>query len=234
MILAIETATSTGGVALLEGETLVAETPLEGGRQQHAAQLLLAVDALLGEVSFEQVEGIALSIGPGSFTSLRIGLATALGLCFATERWIVAVPTLAALSLQGSGDAVVPMLDARKGQIYTGVYAADGTVHTPDCVAAPLAWLESLSGDAYCLLGPGVATCRNEIARVLGARARVLDDAVGRPSAASVGRIGARLAAEGHAQNPRDIELRYVRAPDVGPAGQRSGRAVRSTRNPIS
>ncbi len=216
MILAIETATAEGEVALLDGESVVGEVALAGGRQRHAAGLVLAIDALLKDASnsLDNVEGIALSIGPGSFTSLRIGLASALGLCFGTGRWIAPVPTLAALASRAPrGDAIVPMLDARRGQVYAAVYGSDGASHTQDCVVSPLAWLESLEGDAYCLLGPGVETCSDEVARVLGSRARVLDL---RPSAGSVGRLGARLAALGRAQAPGDVELRYVRAPDLG------------------
>ena len=216
MILGIETATAHGDVALVEGARLLGHEPLEGGRQRHAAALLLAIDALLTRVGrpLEDVEGIALSIGPGSFTSLRIGLSTALGLCFGTGRWIAPVPTLAALaSTAPAGEAIVPMLDARKGQVYTAVYASDGTSLTPDCVVAPLAWLESLDGDAYCLLGPGVATCRDQIEQVLGRRAQLLDAS---PDAASVARLGAKLADAGRVQAPGDVELRYVRAPDIG------------------
>ncbi len=216
MILAIETATADGEVALLDGESVVGEVALAGGRQRHAAGLVLAIDALLkgASNSLDDVEGIALSIGPGSFTSLRIGLASALGLCFGTGRWIAPVPTLAALASRAPrGDAIVPMLDARRGQVYAAVYGSDGAPRTQDCVVSPLAWLESLEGDAYCLLGPGVETCRDEVARVLGSRARVLDLW---PSAGSVGRLGARLAALGRAQAPGDVELRYVRAPDLG------------------
>lgn len=217
MILAIETATGHGEVALLDGESLVAERALEGGRQRHAAALLLAIDGMLADAgrALERVEGIAVSVGPGSFTSLRIGLSTALGLCFGTPRWIAPVPTLAALATCAPDqDApVVPMLDARKGQVYTGVYAADGTAHTQDCVVAPRAWLASLRADAYCLLGPGVETCRDEIAELLGTRALVVD---ARPRAATVARLGARLAAAGHARAPKQVELRYVRAPDIG------------------
>jgi len=237
MILAIETATAEGAVALLDGPHVRSETELSGGRQQHAGQLLIAIDALLGRhgAALDQVEGIALSVGPGSFTGLRIGLATALGLCFGSARWIVPVPTLAALSLRaGDGgaadaEAIVPMLDARKGQVYTGLYGPNATFRRPDCVVAAGPWLETLGSGEFCLVGPGTAVCRAEIERVLGARARVIGPAQGRPSAAHVGLLGARLASEGRARAPREIELQYVRAPEATekpPAGQPKARDV--------
>ncbi|MBW2281044.1 MAG: tRNA (adenosine(37)-N6)-threonylcarbamoyltransferase complex dimerization subunit type 1 TsaB [Deltaproteobacteria bacterium] len=239
MILAIETASAEGAVALLDGAQVLSETALSGGRQQHAAQLLLAIDALLERhgAALDEVEGIALSVGPGSFTGLRIGLSTALGLCFGSERWIVPVPTLAALSLRageegagaGDADAIVPMLDARKGELYTALYGPGAALRRPDCVVAAAPWLESLGDGDFCLVGPGTEVCAREIERVLGARARIVGGAAGRPSAAQVGLLGARLASEGRTCAPRQVDLQYVRAPDAAskqPAGQPGARHV--------
>lgn len=218
MILGIETATAAGDVALLEGDSVRASLGIERGSQRHAAGLLLAIDALLAResVALERVEGIALSVGPGAFTSLRIGLSTALGLCFGTGRWIAPVPTLAALASRADSSVpIVPLLDARKGQVYAGVYAPDGTQLTPDRVEAPRSFLESLQGPAYCVVGPGVSACRDEIAAILGVRAELREYA---PDAASVARLGARMAKAGEVRAPGDVELRYLRAPDLGPA----------------
>lgn len=218
MILAIETAGERGGVALLEGEELLGERVIGEAGPQHTAELLPAVDALFAETGrvLAQVECIALSVGPGSFTGLRIGLATALGLCFGTSRRVVPVPTLAALSLgAGEVEPIVPMLDARKGQVYAGVYGPGGTLRQEDRVADPLPWFEELaarpgSGEIS-LLGSGAWLYRNEIETVLGARARLLPVEAGQPRAASVARLGARLAAGGAALPPEQVELRYLR-----------------------
>ena len=98
LLLALETATSSMSVALLRGEEVVA---LERQPVARAAAegLLPAVDALLrgAGAGLADVAAIAVSIGPGSFTSLRVGIATAKGLAFGTGRGAVAVPTLAAL-----------------------------------------------------------------------------------------------------------------------------------------
>jgi tRNA threonylcarbamoyladenosine biosynthesis protein TsaB len=198
-------------VALFVDGALVAERELAGGRQQHAASLLGAIDELLPD-GIASVEGLALSVGPGSFTGLRIGLATALGLCFGSKRWIVPVPTLAALATRAQGDEpVIPMLDARKGEIYTGLYTADGRVLQPDRSVGPAEWLASLGPGSYSVLGSGVGVCRDVITRILGDRARVLAPEQGRPSASAVGRLGLRLAAQGDRCAPGDVQLRYVR-----------------------
>jgi tRNA threonylcarbamoyladenosine biosynthesis protein TsaB len=214
MLLAIETATEVGGVALLEEDRLLAEVMLGEGTSFNAA-LMPAVDHLLATCgrSLETVTSIALSVGPGSFTGLRGGLATALGLSFGTDREIVPVPTLAALSLHaGDAQMIAPLLDARKGQVYAGLYGPEGQVLDPDCVSDPIPWLESLppSGEVH-LLGPGARLYRNEIRSVLGDRARFLPGMAGWPRAGTVGLLGGILGRKGAALPPAKVELRYLR-----------------------
>jgi tRNA threonylcarbamoyladenosine biosynthesis protein TsaB len=214
MLLAIETATGVGGIALIESGSVRAEITL-GEDTSYNAALLPSVDRALQDCgcSLRDVSAIALSIGPGSFTGLRVGLATALGLCFRTDRRVVPVPTLAALSLHG-GDAprIAPALDARKGQLYAGLYGPGAEPLREDCVTDPLPWLESLKGmGSICFLGPGAELYRNEIETVLGPEARLLTGPAGWPRAATVGQLGERLRAQGAAQIPEEVELRYLR-----------------------
>ena len=218
MILALETAVEHGGVALLEGEDLLGERELGAGQGQ-AGAVLVQLDALLHEHgrTLEQIGLIALSVGPGSFTGLRVGLATALGLAFGTQLRIAPVSTLAALSLH-AGDAAccAPLLDARKGQVYAGLYAPGARELAPDRVCEPADWLAGLPREgAIHLLGPGAELYREPIARSLGSRAIFLPAQLGRPRAASVGRLGARIAAQGGALPVEQVELRYLRPPDA-------------------
>jgi tRNA threonylcarbamoyladenosine biosynthesis protein TsaB len=184
--------------------------------------VLVAVDTALERAGarLDSVERIALSIGPGSFTGLRVGLATALGLCFGTERRVVPVPTLAALSRNAVGhERVAPLLDARRGQIYAGLYAPEGVPLRGDEVADPEKWLESL-GDCgpVAFLGSGAIAYAREIAGVLGERATLLPAAIGAPRAANVGRLAIRLAPIA----PEAVELRYLRAPEAEVARTRA------------
>jgi len=218
VILALETASEVGGVALLDGDRSLGERVLSD-RGRHAAELMPAVRDLLAAADrhLDDVEFVALSIGPGSFTGLRIGLSTALGLCFGSGRRILPVPTLAALSLEaGDRPAIVPMLDARRGQVYAGLYAQGGRSLRADEVTSPLPWLESLGEHAEVwLLGPGARLYHNEIESVLGARAHLLGAEQGEPRAANVARLGREIAEQGGALAPSEVEPRYLRPPEA-------------------
>ena len=232
MLLALETASETGGVALLDGETVLAERIVGARTPHYAAELLVSLDAMLAELGRAErdIEALALSVGPGSFTGLRIGLATALGLAFGTERRIVPVPTLAALALGAApGRAIVPMLDARKGQVYAGVYDDAGRPREVDRVVAPLALLRELAGRGdraeLVFLGPGARLYANEIWTVLGGAAEILPAARGEPRPERVGRLGARIRAAGGALEPHRVELRYLRPSQAEEGGAAAGHA---------
>jgi tRNA threonylcarbamoyladenosine biosynthesis protein TsaB len=125
LLLAVETATAAPSLALWRGRELLGERAAEPGRAT-AEGLLPALDALLAatRVPLDTVEGFAVSIGPGSFTGLRIGVATVKGLAFGTARPVVAVSTLAALAAHASGPApVAAVLDARRGEVYAAGFA---------------------------------------------------------------------------------------------------------------
>jgi tRNA threonylcarbamoyladenosine biosynthesis protein TsaB len=127
------------------------------------------------------------------------------------------VPTLAALSLHAKGhERIAPLLDARRGQVYAGLYRPDATPLREDAVADPVPWLESLGGASpVAFLGSGASAHAREIARVLGRRAQLLPAEAGAPRASSVGALAFRLAARGGALDPAGVELRYLRAPEA-------------------
>src|SRR4030095_16768186 len=128
-ILALESATLAGGAALLDGAIVVGE-----GRTNialtHSERLMVAVDRLLADAGWTvtDLEGIAVSVGPGSFTGLRVGIATAKGLAVALGLPVAPVPTLDALAatLPFAAVPVCPLLDARKGEVYCSLYRWQG------------------------------------------------------------------------------------------------------------
>ncbi len=126
LVLAIETATPHGGVAIV-GEELRGEISLNT-QETHSRRLLREVDFLLSRLnlSLKDLSGLAVSMGPGSFTGLRIGLATAKGLHLATGLPLVGVCTLEALAFNASltPKLICPVLDARRKQVYTALYRA--------------------------------------------------------------------------------------------------------------
>jgi tRNA threonylcarbamoyladenosine biosynthesis protein TsaB len=222
VLLALETAGDCCGCALWAGGRLIDERLL-GQREQPGAVLVPVLDAMLRDagVAREQIEAIALSIGPGSFTGLRVGLATALGLTFADERPVVPVPTLAALALQaqGQGDAevVVPVLDARKGQIYSGLYDRDAGCRLADRVCDPADWFGELAGRGgrFALLGSGAQRYAAQARAALGGRGELLGPELGGPRPGAVARLGARLLGSGESLPIDAVRLRYLRLPEA-------------------
>src|SRR5437899_12036894 len=128
-VLAVETSSLAGGVALLDDERLVAEYLLDVS-VTHSERLMAAVDQVLtgARWTVRDLGGLAVSVGPGSFTGLRIGLSTVKGLALALSIPIVAVPTLDAMAalLPFAALPVCPVLDARKREVYASLYRWDG------------------------------------------------------------------------------------------------------------
>lgn len=125
MLLAIETATLASGVALATVDKLVAEIIVQT-KKTHSERLMPHIEQLLelGQVAKEDITAIAVSIGPGSFTGLRIGLATAKALAYVWNVPVIGVSTLAALAYAcpAPNSLICPLLDAQKGNVYQAVY----------------------------------------------------------------------------------------------------------------
>jgi tRNA threonylcarbamoyladenosine biosynthesis protein TsaB len=214
MLLALETSAERGGVALFDEAVLVGEADVPE-RERHAASLLVCLDSLLARLGrkLDDVEKIALAIGPGSFTGLRIGLSTALGLCFGTQRKIVPVPTLQALAFQAQSPLpCAPLLDARRGEVYAGLYDPSLEPVLPDACTSLGEWVASLPvGGPLALCGSGARLYRSELASLLGSRAQFLADSAGELRARAVGALAHRLSRAGADLEPERVELRYLR-----------------------
>ncbi len=124
-ILAIESSGKTASVAIWEDNLTIAEFSIQAGltHSQTLLPMLEDVREKLG-LEMETIDAIAVAAGPGSFTGLRIGSATAKGLGFALEKPIIPVPTLEgmAYNLYGTEKLVCPLMDARRNQVYTALY----------------------------------------------------------------------------------------------------------------
>ncbi|HWP35399.1 MAG TPA: tRNA (adenosine(37)-N6)-threonylcarbamoyltransferase complex dimerization subunit type 1 TsaB, partial [Thermodesulfobacteriota bacterium] len=157
-VLAIESSTPQAAVALVDGERLLAEMRV-ATRTGQAERLLPAIDRILGDsgVGLRDLEGLAVAMGPGSFTGLRIGLATVKGLAAALGLPVAGVPSLDALAWQVPWPAwpVVALLDARRGELYGARFEPDGrggTRRASDDLALDLAGVEALVGAGPALL----------------------------------------------------------------------------------
>jgi len=134
MILQIETATTSCSVALANEGEVLSFKQFEG-RNVHAEMITLFIEEViaLAGVKYENLDAIAVSSGPGSYTGLRIGVSTAKGLCFALDKPLIAVETLEAMAAGGvdqyshlidSNTFLCPMIDARRMEVYTAVFNA--------------------------------------------------------------------------------------------------------------
>jgi tRNA threonylcarbamoyladenosine biosynthesis protein TsaB len=128
-ILAADTSTMSGSVALLEGPEVVAEWTLRSSRT-HNRRLLATIDRLLQEAGWdlEQLDAMAVTAGPGSFTGVRIGLSTVKSLAWSTGKRFLSIPTLDVLAapLGIASHSVCALLDAKKHEVYCALYQPDG------------------------------------------------------------------------------------------------------------
>ena len=225
-ILALESATLAGGAALLDGERLVGETTLSIALT-HSERLMAVVDRLLADCGWSprDLEGLAVSIGPGSFTGLRVGVATMKGLALALDLPVAPVPTLDALAatLPFAAAPVCPLLDARKGEVYCSLYRWQGNAMERqwDYLAlAPDAAAARLDGPVI-VLGDGVETCRPYLAR-LGDAVMEAPPARRLPSPGVVAQLGHALLSAGKGMDPEALVPFYLRPSEAELKARRS------------
>jgi tRNA threonylcarbamoyladenosine biosynthesis protein TsaB len=132
LILALDTSSLSGSIALVRGSSVIAERS-SARVGTHSEWLMPAIEEMMAAsgIAVAEVGAIALSYGPGSFTGLRIGVSIAKGIAWTLGCRIIGVSTLRALALNlseegGAGTVAVPLLDARRGEVYSGLYALSG------------------------------------------------------------------------------------------------------------
>ncbi|WP_068541116.1 tRNA (adenosine(37)-N6)-threonylcarbamoyltransferase complex dimerization subunit type 1 TsaB [Thermodesulfatator autotrophicus] len=162
LVLGIETASPCGGVAVV-GEELLGEITLSS-QETHSRRLMLAIDYLLKQLKLglKDIAAIGIGLGPGSFTGLRIGLATAKGLHLASGLPLIGISTLKALaySLVFSEKPVCAALDARRSQVYAAIYKPkDGHLEEimPPALLSPEKLASRIKEPAY-FVGDGAKT----------------------------------------------------------------------------
>ncbi|MEK7222273.1 MAG: tRNA (adenosine(37)-N6)-threonylcarbamoyltransferase complex dimerization subunit type 1 TsaB [Nitrospirota bacterium] len=218
-LLAIETATPAQSVALVEDDRLLAELSYEA-QGNRGGVLLPTVDQVLKKagVAARDLDVVAVSVGPGSFTGLRVGLATAKGLALGAGARLVGVPTLEALAEgYASADATIcALLDAYRGEVYMALFRRNGNALerlSPDAVLAPGAVASALAaveGPVH-LIGNGAARYREPLEAALGGRVCVSDEGLrAAPTAAVVARLGIRQFAGGNKPDA-EVALTYLR-----------------------
>jgi tRNA threonylcarbamoyladenosine biosynthesis protein TsaB len=220
-ILAVDTATQTGSVAVLEDDTLVAEVQVTSSKT-HAKRIMCAVDCTLRMAGIEvgEVDGFAVTTGPGSFTGLRIGISAVKGLAFATGKPVTGVSTLDALSHQfpWCPSLICPVLDARKAQVYTALYRGrrdgDWEKVVSDRAVNPRPWLIQIEGSCV-FVGDGAVLYKDLIEDILGPRARFAPPYLNALRASVVAHVGLKQIQGGQAVEVGRLVPYYIRKSDA-------------------
>lgn len=228
--LAFDTATEEVVVGLLRGERVLAEAAIAaapGDRPPHSAALLVEVERAVGLAGgWDRVDRIGVGVGPGSFTGLRIAIATAKALALATGMPLVSVGTLSALALgiaerEGApGRLCLPLIDARRGEVFAQLHDGDGEALSEPAVLAPERigeWLGSIAGKPLAngaerplAAGSGALRFRREL-EIAGVEALPENHTAHRLSASEL----CRLAELGRPLPPERVEPLYLRKPDA-------------------
>ena len=221
LILGIDTATQIASVGITRGEEIIAEASNRATSNHTETLLPLIADVLArANVSLRDVAGVGVSIGPGSFTGLRIALGTVKGLAYATGQRVVGVPTLEALASAVSEweGLVCPILDARKREVYAALFhrnrSGDLTAILPARVSTLNAVLTQIS--APCLfLGDGVETYGAAIREYCGMRAQLLPFSTHHPRGAVVAKLAWARLSRGESDDVATLVPLYIRPPEA-------------------
>jgi tRNA threonylcarbamoyladenosine biosynthesis protein TsaB len=221
LVLGIDTATRIASVGLVrDGEPLDEESCV--AKSNHTETLLPLIARLLArsEVSLSEVGGIGVSIGPGSFTGLRIALSAVKGFAYALGQQVVAVPTLEALAHTVSDwpENICPLLDARKGEVYAALFRRErhGSLErlTPDQVCTPHTLLDRLT--TPCLfLGDALERYGDLIVERCGPGARLLPFSTYHPHGTTVAKLAWERLCRGESDDLSLLVPSYVRKPDA-------------------
>lgn len=201
-LLALETSGMGGSVAALDGSALLCQTPLDS-LLRSARSLAPAIHGVLKEVGWKprQVELLAVTTGPGSFTGLRVGVATAKTFAYAAGCQVLGVNTLEALAEQAPGDGVVrAVIDAQRGELFSATFdrSPEGRQTgqlpaVPELQIVPIeAWLESLKPGEV-VIGPVLGRLKHRLPEGV----RIAPEDTWMPQAASVGRVAFRRYSAG-------------------------------------
>ncbi len=218
-ILALDSSGLTASAAVVEEENMIAEYTINH-KKTHSQTLLPMLDEIVKmiELDLNTIDAIAVAAGPGSFTGLRIGSATAKGLAFALKKPIISIPTVEGLAynLYGTDKVICPIMDARRNQVYTGLYRFEGEqfVVIEDQMAVDMEKMIqkiNLLGEPVIFLGDGVPVQKNAIKEKVMVPFYFAPPHLSRQRAGAVGALGCCYYREGNYQDSREHKPEYLR-----------------------
>lgn len=214
LTLGIETSVFIGSIALVDDGSIIAQRRLDQSGRRHAQTLVSEIVALLQQANLaaRDCQLVAVSVGPGSFTGLRVGVVFAKTFAYATGCPAIAVDTFEAVAVAAPSDLqnIYVIGDAQRSEVFVGHYARDeANLWQPQQairIESAKTWCsDRKSSDS--VTGPGLTKFQT----LLPKDCRVLPDADRDPTAANVGRIGERLFTVGGGDNLWELEPRYLR-----------------------
>ncbi|TKS59932.1 MAG: tRNA (adenosine(37)-N6)-threonylcarbamoyltransferase complex dimerization subunit type 1 TsaB [Nitrospira sp.] len=243
-LLGVETATSWQSVAILEDERVLARYD-QAASGAHGTLLLPAIDQLLMQTGLRltDLDGLACSIGPGSFTGIRVGVATCLGLRAAIDLPLALVPTLEAMAWNERATAlpICPVLTSRRGEVYWAIFrwTNGGQLDRvlAEHVGAPRALAQSLTENTL-VFGEGWSSMESEIRAALSASVAIAvgpEDAA-KPSAVNVALLGMQRLQRGEIAGDQvaplyvqraEAELKYEQSGGASPVARRQERVAK-------
>lgn len=228
-VLALDSSGLVASVAVVEedkGDSRLLAEYTVNYKKTHSQTLLPMLDEIASmiELDLNTLDAIAAAAGPGSFTGLRIGSATAKGLGLALDKPLVHIPTLDALAynLYGTDSVVCPLMDARRNQVYTGIYEFQGDrlhVLEPQMAVGIQEIAEKLRvlGRKVIFLGDGVPVYRSQLTEVLmaGQEFSFAPAHVSRQRAGAVGMLALQYVREGRIETAMEHRPDYLRLPQA-------------------
>lgn len=218
-VLAIDTSNLVLSVAVVEEDRVLAEMTTNQ-QKNHSIRLMDCISELLDatETLPEQLGGLGVAKGPGSYTGVRIGVATAKSMAWSLSLPVVGISSLQAVAMNALGfpGLIVPLFDARRGQVYSGYYRSEGMesvrLQENEKIVLLQEWLadlrEQAQGEPILFLGDDVRLHREAIEHSLGEQARFATPAQNHPRAAHIGFLAMRWLR--HGQNVHELVPEYL------------------------
>jgi tRNA threonylcarbamoyladenosine biosynthesis protein TsaB len=221
IVLGVETATGVGSVAIVNDKGIIGEFTLNVSLN-HSERLLPIIDQLLknSDISLSRIDGLVVSLGPGSFTGLRIGISTIKGLSLASEKPVVGIPTLDGLAhhYPFAETLVCPMLDAKKKEVFAALYRWNSSFElqkiTSDLAISPQKILQNIN-ERVVFLGDGSRVYESLIKEFLGSKALFAPPHLGHPRAATIACLGLEELKKGNTLALNNLAPLYIRSPDA-------------------
>jgi tRNA threonylcarbamoyladenosine biosynthesis protein TsaB len=218
-ILGIDTSTRFCNLGLIEDEDVLIEYTINDLKKKHSSILVPAIKDLLKtmDLKMEEINGIAISIGPGSFTGLRIGLCVAKGLCYARSLPLLGITTLDAMafSLKEIPYLICPVLESKKDEIYDVVFRGGDSLHRVmdykcEDIQSLLVRLSHLK-EKVIFLGDGIKEYRDIIKEKIGKDALFIDSQLNLPVATNIAFLGLNKFKKGEEDNISTLTPFYLR-----------------------